>query len=60
VQKEWTADARLRCVCGHSILCKVHGAGKGIGLLAFFDVAALAVAVLGKGARELRVLNRRR
>jgi hypothetical protein len=37
VQKKWTADARLRCVCGHSILCKVHSAGKGIGFLAFFD-----------------------
>jgi hypothetical protein len=37
VQKEGMPEVRLRCVCGHSILCKVQSAGKGIGFLAFFD-----------------------
>ena len=29
--------AVLRCMCGHSILCKVQPEGERIGFLAFFD-----------------------
>ncbi len=35
--KEARSEARLRCVCGYSILCEVRSEGKRIGFLAFFD-----------------------
>ena len=35
--KEGSSEARLRCVCAHSILCEVQPQGERIGFLAFFD-----------------------
>jgi hypothetical protein len=37
MQEEGTTEAKLRCVCGHSILCEVKPGGEHIGFLAFFD-----------------------
>lgn len=36
-EEEGTTEAKLRCVCGHSILCEVRSGGERIGYLAFFD-----------------------
>ena len=36
-REEETTEAKLRCVCGHGILCEVRPGGKHIGFLAFFD-----------------------
>ncbi len=30
-------EARLRCACGHRILCEVQSEGEHIGFLTFFD-----------------------
>jgi hypothetical protein len=37
MQEEGTTEAKLRCVCGHGILCEVRPGGEYIGFLAFFD-----------------------
>jgi DNA-directed RNA polymerase subunit RPC12/RpoP len=36
-EEEGTVEARLHCVCGHRILCKVTSGGEHIGSVAFFD-----------------------
>jgi hypothetical protein len=36
-EEEEATEARLRCVCGHGILCEVRPGGEHIGYLAFFD-----------------------
>jgi hypothetical protein len=32
-----TTEAKLRCICGHRVACKVQSVGERIGFLAFFD-----------------------
>lgn len=36
-EEEEVAEAKLRCVCGHSIFCKLRSGGEHIGFLVFFD-----------------------
>jgi hypothetical protein len=37
MEEKQTTEAKLRCVCGHRVVCKVQSEGEHIGFLAFFD-----------------------